>query len=326
MIAAVHAAVDQCMSNRAYALAFVLMTSAASADTFVCSQTSIRVFPDETGTGVVTPLRVIEGDATQVRECYGLALDSERRELWVATGNVVVFPAEAQGNVAPARSLPYVPDQLGFAVSVAVDAAADEVLVGTADGRIHVFARTATSGAPIRTIDARGAGVATIFGLAVDRSRDEVLVASRGSSSSVLVAFPRTASGPAPLVREPLPLISAGQITVDAGRDEWYVVSGNTVLLTRAGQALAFFTTNGLEAPYGLAIRADRQVFVSDRVAFDPDPVKRFAAHPNGNAPPAAVIINGSAPGKTVYGVATSMHPACSGGNTASCLFRDGFE
>ena len=315
------------MHPRILGWALALLSSTAYADTFVCSGDSIRVFADDAGTGTPAPLRIIAGGATQVTECYGLAIDAQRQELWAATGGqAFVYPLAADGNVAPFRGIPVGAAGLGFAVSVAVDAIADELFVGTADGRIHVFPRTVAKAQPLRSIDATAAGVFTIVGLAVDRSRDEVLVTSMGGPSPNLAAFPRTANGIGEPVRPPLPLASPGGIAVDAGRDEWYVVSGTTVIITRAGQTLATFSAGPLVNPYGLAIRADRQVLVGDRWTADPDRMLRFPPHPNGNAGPVAEILNASAVGRTVWGVATSMESPCAVGNTVSCAFRDGFE
>lgn len=309
------------------ALVLALFAPAAVADTYVCSQDSIRVFADDAGTGFPTPLRIIAGDATQLTECYGVAIDGARGELWVAAaGQAFVYPLAANGNVAPLRGLAVAAAGLGFAVSVAVDAMADEVIVGTADGRIHVFPRTIAEAPPLRSIDATAAGVVTIVGLAVDRARDEILAVSLGGPSK-LVSFERTATGAASPVRAPLMLAaSTGAIAVDAGRDEWYVVSGTTVLVTRAGQTLATFSAGTLEDPFGLAIRADRQVLVGDRVSADQDRVLRFPAHPNGNAGPVATNFGASAIGRIAFGVATSSQAPCVDGNTATCLFRDGFE
>lgn len=308
-------------------LAFVGLLSvpvAAGAEIFACANDSIRVFADEAA-GVATPLRILEGANTGVGECYGLAIDADRRELWVAHGNVSVFPLAAQGNVAPVRSIAVGSAGLGFAASLAVDAVAGEVMVGTADGRIHTFARLATGGAPTRTIEGAGAGVAIVVGLAIDRLRDEVLVASLGSPS-MLVAFARTASGAASPAEPPAMLGSAGQIALDAANDEAYVVSGPTIVVTRAGATLRTFSAGFLELPYGLALRADGEVLAGDRVASDPDPIKRFAAQPFGSVPPAATILNGSPPGRTIWGLASSRQAACASGNTVRCLFRDGLE
>lgn len=307
-----------------WALALVAFT--ASADTFVCSGDSIRVFADAADTGNPAPLRIITGSATVLAECYGLAIDAARQELWVANGGeAFVYALAADGDVAPLRGIPVRAAGLGFAVSVAVDAAADELFVGTADGRIHVFPRAVAKAPPLRSIDTTAAGVFTIVGLAVDRSRDEVLVAGIGNPAT-LAAFPRTANGVGVPVRAPLPLADPGGIAVDAGRDEWYVVSGTSVIVTRAGQTLATFSAGTLVSPYGLAIRADRQVLVGDRWTADPDRMLRFPPHPNGNAGPLATIFNASATGRTAWGVATSMEAPCAAGNTVSCAFQDGFE
>jgi hypothetical protein len=313
------------MKMLAATLACALLPVAdAAADTFACSGNSIRVFADDAGTGFPAPLRILQGDLTGISECYGIALDLVHDELWVANGDVLVFGLRAEGNVAPRRRLPA--GSLGFISAVTVDVARDEVLLGSADGRIHAFSRLATGGAPKRTIDGTSAGVATIVGLAVDMVRDEVLVTSWGSPYQ-LTAFARTATGAAPAVRPPLVLANnTGQIAAAADTDEWYITSGGAVLVTRAGVVLSTFSIGYLEAPFGLDVRGDGQVLAGDRAAADPDPIKRFAAPPTGNAPPIATIFNGSAAGTTLWGVASSLQPACGQASNLGCLFRDGFE
>ena len=68
---------------------------------------SITVYP-RTASGDATPAQLIQGPKTQLNWPTALAIDPERRELFVAndTGDsVVVFSADATGDVPPLRVL-----------------------------------------------------------------------------------------------------------------------------------------------------------------------------------------------------------------------------
>lgn len=311
-------------SSRIAFLALLFASSGAHAETFACDNSSVRVFADG-ATLNEPPVRILTGPATGFNECYSLALDSDNRELWVSGSDVHVFPIGAQGNVAPIRSIAVGSQGLGFAVALAVDVAANEVMIGTVDGRIHAFPRLATGGSPIRTILGAGAGVQTIIGLVIDRARDEVFVSSLGSPSKLAV-FSRTASGAAMQVEPQLLLAAPGEIEIDAGHDELYVVSGASIIVTQVTTPLRTFQAGFVQKPWGLALRANGDLLVGDQTPTHPDPIKHFGAQPIGSVPPVDFIINGSSPDRAIWGLATTRQSACNNANTARCLFRDGLE
>lgn len=304
--------------------ALLVASPAARSETFACDLLSVRVFADNSVFNQL-PIRILEGPATGINGCYSLALDLDNRELWVGGSDVRVFAIGAQGDVAPLRTIAIGTQGLGFAVGLAVDVAANEVMVGTADGRIHTFPRLATGGQPIRTILGAGAGVQTILGVVIDRARDQVIVSSLGSPS-MLAVFARTATGAASLVEPQLLLGAPGEIRMDAGHDEIYVVSGTSIIVTKGTSTLRTFQSGFVQKPWGLALRANGDLQVGDQTPTHPDPIKRFAAQPIGSVPPIDFIEVGSSPDRAIWGLATTRQSACANGNTARCLFRDGLE
>jgi hypothetical protein len=55
--------------------------------------------------GEELPVRVIQGPRTGIRQADRLAVDPTRGEIFVSDGQVLVFPVEANGDVAPIRTL-----------------------------------------------------------------------------------------------------------------------------------------------------------------------------------------------------------------------------
>jgi hypothetical protein len=108
--------------------------------------------------GEEAPLRVIQGDKTQLEQPDRLEVDPVHNEIFVAEGDrVLVFPREGQGNVAPVRVLRGPDTQLG-ASAVVVDPVNDLLIVTGSDredreGQILIFDRAAGGNAkPLRVI------------------------------------------------------------------------------------------------------------------------------------------------------------------------------
>ncbi len=79
--------------------------------------------------GEEPPIRVIQGSRTQLVAPHRLALDPMHGEIFVTEGDkILVFAREAQGNVAPIRVLQG-PDTRLASISVAVDPAANLLVV-----------------------------------------------------------------------------------------------------------------------------------------------------------------------------------------------------
>jgi hypothetical protein len=97
--------------------------------------------------GPEQPIRVIQGSRTQLSEPDRMALDPVNDEIYVPdAGKILVFPREADGNVAPIRVLE------GIDGRVAIDTEND-LLVSGSDRGIFIFERTAQGKAkPLRVI------------------------------------------------------------------------------------------------------------------------------------------------------------------------------
>jgi hypothetical protein len=118
----------------------------------------------------VTPIRAIEGSATGLFATQALALDSTG-DVYAAnfggesSSSVTVYPADANGNVAPSLLIAGSKTKLGSASGIAVDAN-DDVYVSGGDpyGR-HVNVYAAGNDGDVRPI--RAIVVADSGGLAV---------------------------------------------------------------------------------------------------------------------------------------------------------------
>ena len=149
------------------------------------SQPSIVVHK-RTDSGNAPAVRVIQGPATQLDWPTGLALDAERRELYVANdagSSVLVFDAEAHGNAAPKRVLRGPGTGLANPTSVFVDTKNKELWVANFGGHtITVYPSDANGDvAPRRTIrsappDAPSLMIGNPGAVAYDSTREEILV------------------------------------------------------------------------------------------------------------------------------------------------------
>jgi DNA-binding beta-propeller fold protein YncE len=109
-----------------------------------------------TDSGNAPALRVIQGPATQLDWPTGMALDAERRELYVANdagGSVLVFDAEARGNAAPKRVVKGPKTKLANPTSVSLDAKNRELWVANFGGHsLTVYPIDAKGDVPPRRI------------------------------------------------------------------------------------------------------------------------------------------------------------------------------
>jgi hypothetical protein len=332
-------ATHRCFHRIAALLALVLGGTSASAhaELFVCAGSSIRVFADDAG-GNAPPLRVMEGPATGIDECYGLALDRRRGELYVAHGAVSVFAADAQGNAPPLRRIDVDDAEQVFAIAVAVDTVADEVVVGTTGGRILTYARTASGTTPPRRrILGQPQGLGNVMAVVVDRSSGVIVATSYGGSATGVVAFDRLASGEAPLARPLIALPASGLYPV-AGLVLW--PSQQRIYVATSASAVQVFDYQNMPlgtvaatptpgTPFGLALSDDRVLYVASRAT----PLETHAAvypfvlDPGGATFPLASIALAAPPQRQPLGLVSSRAIACSAGNVVSeCEFRDGFE
>jgi DNA-binding beta-propeller fold protein YncE len=162
--------------------------------------------------GNAAPLRVIEGDATKLYAAHGLALDVQRKLLFVnnwgnesnfrvaGTGrfhppSINVYSMDAAGNAAPLRVIQGDRTQLNWPGSMSVDVRTGELYVANDMGHsILVFKGTDQGDvAPSRVIKGAATGLRNPTGVFVDATHDELWVANFGSSTATV--YPLKAKG-----------------------------------------------------------------------------------------------------------------------------------
>jgi DNA-binding beta-propeller fold protein YncE len=149
------------------------------------SQPSITVYR-RTAEGDEPPLRVIEGSNTQFNWPTGVAVDSERRELYVTNdmgASVLVFDTAASGNQAPKRILKGPRTGLANPTGVALDLKNRELWVANFGGHSATVYPLGASGdtPPLRTIRNAPAGSPSLMignpgAVTFDTKREEILV------------------------------------------------------------------------------------------------------------------------------------------------------
>lgn len=146
---------------------------------------AITVYPLD-ASGDVKPLRVIEGDKTQLNWPAGMVVDTDEGVLYIANDggdSVVAFKVTDEGNVAPHRIIKGQRTGLANPTGVAVDSKNKELWVSNfSNHSAHVFPLTANGDvAPKRTIRAapqgeKALGIGNPGAVAYDTKRKEILV------------------------------------------------------------------------------------------------------------------------------------------------------
>lgn len=146
---------------------------------------SITVYPLD-ATGNTPPLRVIQGDRTQLNWPAAVSVDEEEKELYVANDaghSVLVFGYADSGNVAPRRVIQGPQTTLKNPSGVFVDTKNQEVVVSNLGNHsVIVFPKKAHGDvAPLRTIRSAPQGKQALklgnpAAVAYDSKRDEILV------------------------------------------------------------------------------------------------------------------------------------------------------
>lgn len=125
--------------------------------------------------GPEQPIRVIQGSRTQLSEPDRMTVDPVNDEIFVPdAGKILVFPREADGNVAPIRILE------GLDGRVAIDTENDLLVSGSNRG-IFVFERTAQGKAqPLRVIQGSNVVLDGLRAVRVYPPRGLIFAAIRG--------------------------------------------------------------------------------------------------------------------------------------------------
>ena len=148
---------------------------------------SITVYPLD-GQGDLPPLRVLQGPKTQLNWPIGMAVDPDRRELYVANDvgdSVLVFSIEANGDTAPIRKIQGPRSRVKNPTGLFLDRKNDELWVSNFGSHsLTVFKPTASGdAAPLRTIQSAPSSEPSLMignpgALAYDTKREQLLVAN----------------------------------------------------------------------------------------------------------------------------------------------------
>jgi DNA-binding beta-propeller fold protein YncE len=172
------------------------------------------------------PLRAIRGDRTAMADPHGIYLDAVNNEIVVANhGNhttyhpntshddrpavippstgrfempsLGVYPALADGDVAPTRTIQGAKTRLNWPMQVDVDTVHNEIAVANfGDDSIVIFKRLdAGNVGPSRTLKGPHTGISGPIGVNVDAKNNELWVANYGDHTALV--FDRTADGDA---------------------------------------------------------------------------------------------------------------------------------
>ena len=183
-------------------------------------QNSVVVYRKQ-ASGDEKPLRVLEGNDTQLEDPHGIALDTKNKLIFVSNfGNaqvsepgsrggrraigtygkfeppsITVYPLDASGNVKPLRIIQGPQTTFNWPSHLALHEERQELFVANdADDSILVFRSTDKGdAAPIRTIKGPNTGIKNPPGIALDTKNGEISVASMGTHA--VLFFPVTANG-----------------------------------------------------------------------------------------------------------------------------------
>ena len=177
----------------------------------------------KTASGNDKPLRILEGERTELEDAHGIAIDTKNKLLFIgnhgATSSAVpgdsimkiqrrvpgsgrfelpsitVYPLDASGDTPPLRIIEGPKTQLNWPAAMFLDVERGELYVANdADNSILVF-RTTDDGdvAPTRVIKGSRTGILNPTGLFLDIGNQEVWVSNMGNHSATV--YPSMANG-----------------------------------------------------------------------------------------------------------------------------------
>ena len=247
--------------------------------------------------GNVAPKRVIEGQATNLsRTMHGIAYDAIHDEIVIPvalSGAVLVFKADATGEVPPLRAIQGTRTRLVRPHTVAVDPVNNEILTADPSMRaVVVFERTASGNvAPKRVISGPKTGLLDIVGLDVDPIRNVIVAASRkGNGDQVgIFVFDRLANGdvaPKQFIGGPnSKLAHFRQVTIDPGTGNIFLAQQNTRMKQMEAYVLEK-PREGFTAKVKSDDDDDSDEGRLDQMGF----IAVYAPEDNGDIPPRAII------------------------------------
>ncbi|HEY3044570.1 MAG TPA: hypothetical protein VGJ39_11120 [Vicinamibacterales bacterium] len=261
------------------------------------------------------PIRVIEGEKTDLEYNNGLYIDPKNGDIYSVASdtadNMIVFPRDAKGNVPPARLLKT--PHRNFAT--AVDEEKGEVFITIQYPPKVVVYRKQASGddKPIRVLEGPHTGIYDAHGVAIDVQKKLLFVSSWGNASDYRVAgsgkfyppsitvFPLDANGdvaPLRVIQGPKTELNwAGGMSLDADGGYLYIANdqGNSVIAFRetdqgnvAPAKILRGSKTGLKNPTGVAVDAKNKELWVSNLGNSSATVYSLAA--NGDAAPLRTI------------------------------------
>ena len=199
--------------------------------------------------GKETPIRVIEGPHTGLADVHGVAVDTQRKLMFVGNwGNssdykvagtgkhyppsITVYSIDANGDAAPLRTIQGPKTQLDWMGAISLDPETGNLWVANDVGGSVLMFRGTDSGdvAPAKIIKGDKTGLNHPAGIAVDTKNKEIWVSNMGNSSAT--AYTLNADGnveptriirSAPLGRQSVKFGKPQAAAYDSKREEYLV-------------------------------------------------------------------------------------------------------
>jgi 6-phosphogluconolactonase (cycloisomerase 2 family) len=186
--------------------------------------------------GTEMPIRVLEGPHTGMSDAHGMAIDVQKKLLFVSSwGNasdytvagsgkfyppsITVYPLDASGDTPPLRTIQGPKTQLDWAAAMAIDTEAGIVFMANDLGNEIIGFKETDNGdvAPTRIIKGTKTGLKNPTGVAVDSKNKELWVSNLGNSSAT--AYPLSANGDVAPLRT-IRSAPAGRTSVKFGKPQ----------------------------------------------------------------------------------------------------------
>jgi DNA-binding beta-propeller fold protein YncE len=199
---------------------------------------------DKMADGEKEPKRSLRGDRTMMGRSTGIAIDTRRRLLFVANQattvpdadpasipppSITVYPQDANGEVAPVRTIMGSRTQLNLPSMIALDERRDELFVANDGGNSILVFRSTDQGdvAPVRAIKGPRTALVNPNSVYLDTTNQEIVVTNLGNHSIAVFAADAAGDVPpkrlirsAPAGKTALKIANPGAAGYDSKRDE----------------------------------------------------------------------------------------------------------
>jgi DNA-binding beta-propeller fold protein YncE len=248
------------VSHGAYGLALSKARDEIAMTIQDCNVNAVLVYKREAN-GLDAPLRGIQGRKTELADPHGIYFDDANNEIIVSNWgswnvplrrfappeafpprdlpggtyqapSITVYPATAEGDVAPLRKIQGSATQLNWPAALDVDPVSKEIAVANnGDHSILIFPSSGNGNLkPSRIIRGARTGINTPMSVAIDRKNNELWVANFGDHTAVIFDLKSNGNvAPKRVIRNApagTPSVGMGNpmsVTYDAKRDELLV-------------------------------------------------------------------------------------------------------